>query len=408
MAAQLAVALMLLIGAGLLVKSSLLLGSRDLHFEPDHVLMFDWTLPVPQRPLGTYHGAPYFEIPTSPAVVFAQALDRLRTLSGVESAGGSSYPAVNSLIIPTVDVRLEPTSSARPGRVIEEVAYFLVTPGYFETIHAPVLSGRSVSEGDTRETPWVLVVNESAARTFWPAEDPVGKRVRLDTVPEEQVREVVGVVPDIPLRHAEVATRPMVYASYLQQPGRWRAPWRTLFGNMTFVVRTTGDPNAALPAVRQALAGIDPDRPVASAGTVRQHLDAAMRQFRYLVVLMTVLACTAVTLAGIGIYGTVAYTVGQRTSEIGIRKALGAQPWNIAILVARRAARVVIAGLAAGLAGALILTRLIASQLWGTASTDPEVYAVVSLLFVTTVAAACALPVRRAINADPAAAIRRE
>jgi putative ABC transport system permease protein len=269
------------------------------------------------------------------------------------------------------------------------------------------VSGRDFTTRDTAVATWVAIVNETCARRFWPGQDPIGKRLTLDTVPEEQPREVVGVVRDIPTRHAE-SPQPVIYASYLQQPSRYRAPWAGLFGQMLFMIRPTGDPLAIVPVARKAIAEIEPERPLANVTTMRSHLRAGTGQFRSFVWLVSVFAAVATLLAAIGTYGVMAYTVDQRTREIGIRRALGAGRREIMALVGRRAIAFVAAGLVWGLACALALTRLIRSQLWGVTPTDPMTFAGVSVLLVAIALLACVIPARRALSVDPTIALRNE
>jgi putative ABC transport system permease protein len=405
--AQLALALILLIGSGLLLNSFVRLVRRDLNFVPDGLVRLDFSVPADRyaKPIGSYGGYPYFEINPAPSATIQRVLDRLRALPGVESAGGISAPPVDAFVLATVQVRLTEAAS----RPVEppSAAYFIVTPDLFATIGTPVVRGREFTGRDVANAAWVAIVNETAARRFWPGEDPVGKGLTLDIVPEEQTREVVGIVRDIPTRHAE-DPQPVVYASFLQQPARYRAPWANLPGNMTFLLRATGDPAALVPAARRAVAEVEPDRPLAAASTVDAHMSNAMAKFRYSVVLVGVFAGMATLLAAIGTYGVMAYTVSQRTREIGIRRAMGAGPREIIAYVGRRALVLVAVGLAGGLAGALALTRFIASQLWGVTPTDPATFGAVSLVLAGVAAVACVGPVRRAIAVDPTIALRAE
>jgi putative ABC transport system permease protein len=293
------------------------------------------------------------------------------------------------------------------GATRPSAAYFLVTPDLFATLRTPIVHGRDFTDRDTAAVPWVAIVNEACARRFWPGEDPIGKRLTLDTVPEEQSRQVVGVVGDIPTRHAE-DPQPVIYASYLQQPSRYRAPWAGLFGQMLFIIRPAGDPSPVMASARRAIAEIDPQRPLVEVSTMESHMRAATGQFRSFVWLVSVFAAAAALLAAIGTYGVMAYTVSQRTREIGIRRALGAGPREIVALVGRRALACVAGGLVAGLASALALTRLIASQLWGVTPTDPVTFAGVSMLLVAIALAACVLPARRALSVDPTLALRND
>jgi len=399
---QLALALVLLIGSGLLLNSLLRQVQRDLNFDPDGLVRLDFDVPASRytKRIGSHNGFPYFEISTPPSQTHQRVLERLRGLPGVESVAGISAPPVDAFVLATMDVTLEDSTS-------NSATYFLATPGIFHTLRTPIVSGRDFTTRDTAAAPWVAVVNETAARRFWPGQDPIGKRLTLDTVPEEQPREVVGVVRDIPTRHAE-SPQPVIYASYLQQPSRYRAPWAGLFGQMLFMIRPTGDPLAIVPAAQKAIAEIEPERPLANVSTIRSHLRAGTGQFRSYVWLVSVFAAVATLLAAIGTYGVMAYTVDQRTREIGIRRALGAGRREIVALVGRRAIVFVAAGLVWGLAGALVLTRLIRSQLWGVTPTDPVTFAGVSVMLVAIALLACVIPARRALSVNPTIALRNE
>ena len=407
---QLALALVLLIGSGLLLNSLLRQVRRDLNFDPDGLVRVDYGVPVGSyaRRIGSYRGFPYFDIAPSASQAVDRALNQLRALPGVASVAGISAPPVDSFVLATMEVTLEgATPPSTTGATPPNAAYFLVTPNLFPTLRTPIVHGRDFSERDTAGTPWVAIVNETCARRFWPGEDPIGKRLTLDTVPEEQSRQVIGVVRDIPTRHTE-DPQPVIYASYLQQPARYRAPWTGLFGQMLFMIRPAGEPGGIMAAARQAIAEIDPQRPLVDVSTMKSHMVAATGQFRSFVWLISVFAVAAALLAAIGTYGVMAYTVSQRTREIGIRRALGASPREIVELVGRRALACVAGGLIVGLASALALTRLIASQLWGVSPTDPITFAGVSISLATIALAACVLPARRALSVDPTLALRND
>jgi putative ABC transport system permease protein len=270
----------------------------------------------------------------------------------------------------------------------------------------PVVRGRDVDPGDTIARPWVAIVNEAAARIFWPGRNPIGQSLRLDVVPEELPREVVGVVRDVPVRSGETGPRPVVYASYLQQPSRYRGPWGGMFGQMTYMLRYTGDPTRLVAEARRAVSEIEPDRPLGSIMTAGQRLGLGTRKLRYSVFLFAVLASSAVLLAGV--YGLFAHAVSQMTREIGIRKALGAGTGDVVAVVARHAIVTILCGLLPGCAGALLFGRLIASQLWGIAPADPATFAIVSVVLVAASVLACLAPARRAMAVDPAVALRHE
>jgi len=333
--------------------------------------------------------------------------ERLQAIPGAESVGGISFPPVDSLILPIVDVEIEGSTTLDRDRDALRAAYFLITPNFFRTMRTELLRGRDVNDADTVSGQWVVIVNETAARRFWPAEDPLGRRLTLDVVPDERPREVIGIVRDIPTRHGDLDPQPVIYASYLQQPSRYRGPFGTMFGQMTFVLRHAGDPLSLVPAVRSAVAEIEP-RPIAAVMTAEQRRALRTERLGYNLSLFGVLACTAALLAAVGIYGLLAYSVSIRTHEIGIRKALGASPLAIVRFIANYVIALICGGLALGVAGALALTRLIASQLWAVTPTDPSTYAVVSLVLIMIALAACLGPVRRAIAVDPTVALRAE
>lgn len=406
---QVAVALAVMVGAGLLASSALRLSMRRLHLEPSRALTFDVALPTDLTPLNSYRGFGYFEVGSAPAQTFARILDRLRDLPGVTSVGASSSPAINALVLPRFDVRLgRHRVDEVQGPAAGEAVYYVVTPDFFRATGTDMIRGRDVAESDTSHAPWVVVVNEAAARQFWPGKDPIGRWLSLDTVPEDQPRQVVGVVPNVPLRHDDLESQPVVYTSFRQQPARWRAPGPALFFGMTFVVRTPNDPHALLRRAQDAVARINPDLPLARADTIEAHLTMALARIRHSVRLLLALACAAVLLAAIGLYGTVAGLVGQRTKEIAIRRALGARTGHVLDLVVRRTVGIVAMGLAIGLCVAPLFARLLASQLWGIEPTDPLTYGLAALALVCVAVLATAWPSRRALRIDPAVILRDE
>jgi predicted lysophospholipase L1 biosynthesis ABC-type transport system permease subunit len=218
---------------------------------------------------------------------------------------------------------------------------------------------------------------------------------------------VIALVSDIPLaRQSDPA--PVVYTSYLQQPRYYPQPGATLLGRMTFMVRTTGDPMRLLPAARRVVAAIDPDRPLANAMTMEQQVSGLVPRRGYVVLAITVFAGMSMLLAAIGIYGVMSYSVAQRTREIGIRVALGAGAEQVVRLVGGRVLLVIGLGLSAGIGGALLLTRFLASQLWGVTATDPATFTGAIVLLIAAALAACVAPLRRATGVDPTVALRCE
>ena len=400
---QVALALILLIGLGLLTNSYLRLTYRELNFDATGLLTFEVRTAAPQRSLGRIDGQGYYELLTVPSQTMARIYERVNALPQVSSVGGISFPPVDSLILPVLNVRLDD----RPGEEELSAAYFLVTPRFFETMRTPVVRGREISDQDTQSSSWVAVVNEAAARQFWPGADPIGQRLTITIVPEERSREVVGVVRDIPTRHGQIDPQPVIYASYLQQPNRYRGPFGVMFGQMLFVIRQPGDPLSLVPLVRQAVAEIE-RRPIAAVMTAEERGRLGRARTQYPLMLLGALTWTAVLLAAMGVYGLLAYAVSVRTREIGIRKALGARSRAIALFIGRQVGIVVVTGLAIGIVGATSATHLLASQLWGVTPTDLRTFGAVTLLLVVVAVVACIRPLRRALAVDPSIALRTE
>jgi predicted permease len=273
---------------------------------------------------------------------------------------------------------------------------------------ARVVRGRDLNDFDTAASSWVAIINESMARRFWPGEDPIGKRLTLGVVSGERPREIVGVVADIPVRRDRAESQPVIYTSYLQQSPDYRGPIANMFGQMTFLLRTPGDPLSLVPAARSAVADVDPDHAITRIQMMEQYWGGGLRDKRILASVLGAFAFVATVLAAIGIYGVMAYSVAQRTREIGIRMALGAGPRKVLMLIGSRAVILISVGMAIGLAGSIALSRVIASQLWGIEPTDPATFTGVSLLLVAVALVASFVPARRAICVDPTEALRTE
>jgi putative ABC transport system permease protein len=427
-AVQIAVTVILLIGAGLLTKSFFSVISRDLQFDTARLLTFEFRVPPGDylQPRGTVDGLPYFAIDPPPWIVHERIYRGLQALPGVESVAASSTPMLNSLVVPTASISLgglhTPTATSPsasfaigvggvPAHLDERrsltAAYFLVTPDFFRSIRSSGLRGRDFGEHDTTGSEWVAIVNESAARRFWPDSDPLGRTFTILNAPDERPRKVIGIVRDIPLTR-EGEFRPAIYTSFLQQPTRYPLPGASLFGQMVFMVRTTGDPLSLLPAARRVAQEVDSDRPLANVATMDQRLQFVIPQRGYLAFAIGAFALIATLLAAIGIYGVMAYSVTQRTREIGIRVALGATTREVIALVGRHVILILALGLAVGLTGALAATQLLQSQLWGVTPNDPTTFALVSLIFLLVSLVAAFFPIRRAISVDPTTALRCE
>jgi|RhiMethySRZTD1v2_1073278.scaffolds.fasta_scaffold01576_5 putative ABC transport system permease protein len=426
-AAQIAVTMVLLIGAGLLMRSFLNVASRDLRFDTTRLLTFEVRFPpgdyVQRR--GSIAGLPYYEITPPPSLAFERMHRGLRAIPGTESVAGVSTQLLNSLVIPSATISLDGHGSSDSGasasfaigvganashldeRRTLTAAYFLVTPDFFTAIRSSKLRGRDFTDRDTTGGEWVAIINESAARRFWPDSDPLGQTFRILNSPEERPRKVVGIVRDIPLTR-EGEYRPAIYTSYLQQPSMYPSTGVGSFGQMVFMMRSTGDPMSLLPAARRVISDVAPELPLANVATMDQRLRFILPQRGYVVFATTAFALTGTLLAAIGIYGVMAYSVTQRTREIGIRVALGAAAHEVVALVGRRTFSIVALGLGVGLAGALATTQLLQSQLWGVTPTDPATFALVSLAFALVSLVAAFFPMRRAMAVDPTIALRCE
>jgi putative ABC transport system permease protein len=429
-AAQIAVTMILLVGAGLLMKSFVRVMSRDLRFDTERLLTFEVHVPTADylQRRGTVDGLPYFEISPPPSIALERIYRGLRGIPGAQAVAGASSPLLNSIVVPSATITLDAHTArtAPPGARsasfaigvggtpahLEErrsltAAYFLVTPEFFTSIRSSQLRGRDFTEHDTAAGEWVAIINESAAHRFWPESDPLGQMFTIVNSPEERPRKVIGIVRDIPLT-IEGEFRPAIYASYLQQPSGHPSVGANIFGQMMFMVRSMGEPMSLLPSARRVVSEVDSDRPLSNIATMEQRLQAVIPRRGYFVFAISAFALTATLLAAIGIYGVMAYSVTQRTREIGIRVALGAASREVISLVGRRVVLVVALGLLAGLGGALAATQLIQSQLWDVTPTDPSTFALVSVLFAFIALIAAFFPMRRALSVDPTIALRCE
>jgi len=373
------------VGAGLLIKSFLQLRDVSPGFNPSNVLSVRVSLPGAKYPKG------------EPRVqILRQTLEHLKSLPGVESAsavlslplGGDTFNVGRSLIREGRPATPEESSNA---------AYVVATPDYFRTLQIPVVSGRPFSDQDTEQTPQVVIVNESMARRLWPGESPIGKRITIWR-DEKFPREIVGVVGDTK-PSLDTDAGPQMYVPYAQD-----ANWT----GMSLVIRTTGEPASLVGAVRNEIHTLDKSIPVFNVKTMNDVLAISVGPRRTPMLLLSAFAAVALLLAMIGIYGVTAYHVTQRTQEIGIRMALGAQMGDVVKLVLKGGMTLALIGIGVGLAGAFALTRLISSLLFGVKPTDVATFVVVSLCLLVTALIACYLPARRATKVDPLVALRYE
>jgi putative ABC transport system permease protein len=382
---QLALSLVLLAGAGLMARSFLLLTSVDLGFQPKNILTF-WTGLSGAR----------FATPDSRISFDQQTLQQIQDLPGVDSAAlASSLPLTGPM---GVSVRIE-GRPAPPRDTQMNVAYQAITPAYFQVMRIPLIEGRLLSESDAKGAPAVVVVNREFVKKFFPNEDPLGKRIRI-SLGGSTSREVVGVAGDVREAGLAQGPAPEVYLPLFQS---WVSP-----GGATYLVRTNVEPLSLAPSIRREISLVDKDRPIALIQTMDHILSDASAQPRFRTNLLSLFSLLALVLTAVGLYGVMAYTVAQRSHEIGVRMALGARPRQILRLVAREGASLVGAGILLGLAGALALTRFLESLLYEIKPTDPAVFVGVAVLLAVVAFGACYFPARRAMRVDPMVALRHE
>jgi ABC-type antimicrobial peptide transport system permease subunit len=381
---ELALALMLLIGAGLLIRSFYRVLSVDPGFAPERVLTTNLSLTDSRYPN-----------PHERTRFFTEVLRRVESLPGVRSAAlGDSLPLCPYRAILRIRREL-----ATPNAPVEDSSSVLmsrltVSPGYFYTLGIPVLKGRTFTDHDDERSPKVAVVNETLARLMWPGENPVGRQLPL--IGENLT--VIGVVGNTRHEGLSQDVKAEIYVPYLQD-----AP-----SSMQLALRTASDPSSLVSAVRGEVAAIDPDEPIYQVATLEQTLSDSVAPRRFNMLLLGIFAFIALALSTVGIYGVMAFSVTQRTHEIGIRMALGAERRAVLGLVVREALRLTLVGILVGVAGAWALTRLLTSFPYAVRPTDPLTFLVVPAGLVAVAILASCIPARRAANVDPMVALRYE
>jgi len=407
-AGQLALALVSLTGAGLLARSFLRLEHAPLNADPSGVLTFQVAVPRGQYGKATadkYQGLPAWEFSSRPNEIFADLLDRVRSIPGVQSAAAAVLSPFNG----ADELTFAREGAAAPaGQNTNDALYATVSDGYFRTMKIPLVQGREFTDRDVVSSPWVAVISETMARRFWPDADPIGKRLTLRLSADEQPREIVGVARDTPSFIGERQSQPVLYIAFAQRPAHVQSSHAGTRIQMSFLLRTTGDPLRAIPAVRHAAAQVDPEMPVSNIELLDNTLGRAFQYPRAVSLLLGVFAAAAILLAAIGIYGVMAFGVAQRAREIGIRMALGASGGQVIRLVLRGAAVMLAAGVSVGVAGSFAVTRLLASLLWQITPTDAPTFAASAGVIVLVGVAASIVPAMRVLAVDPTIALRSQ
>ena len=379
---EMALSVVLLAGAGLLIKSLWLLGRVSPGFNPKGVLAARLSLPELKYPKGIER-----------AVVFQRVIERLEAIPGVENVGGvNDLPFSGSETSSSFDIEGMPLRSAEENRQADRRD---ISPDYFKALGIPLLKGREFTDQDNADSTNVIILNEDLARKYWPASDPLGQRIKLN----DKYWEIVGIVGDVKLLDLAARDKPELYRPCAQSGS---PPW------MFFAIRSRFGPESLIASVRNAVRDVVPDEPLYDVGTMEERVDASTAPRRLNAVLLGVFAALALLLSAVGTYGVIAYSVAQRTRELGIRMALGADRSDVLSMVTREGLALAGAGVALGVVAALGLTQFLASMLFSVRPADPLTFVSVSVLLVAIALVSSYIPARRATKVDPMVALRYE
>jgi predicted permease len=385
--AEIALSLVLLIGAGLLIRSFIRVQQVEPGFAPQNVLSMRLALV-----------GPAYSDEARRVSFYQQLWERIRRLPGVERAGGvSTLPLTGGIGWGSITIEGYQASS---GQSMIQSDMRVASAGYFETMKIPLIRGRFFTEQDTKESGRVVIVDENMARTYWPSADPVGKRLKFGRGDNNNNpwMTVVGVVATVKHYALDTDSRVALYTPHRQSGS----------GSLSIAARTTTDPVSVAAAITREARAIDPNLPVYDVKTMDQWLSESLARRRFAMLSLGLFALVAMILAAVGIYGVMSYSVAQRTREIGIRVALGAQTRNVLKLVIGQGMLLAGIGVGAGLIFAFAITRVMASLLFGVGATDPLTFAAIALLLAGVALLACWIPARRAAKVDPMMALRHE
>ena len=383
---EIALALVLLVGAGLMIRSFRSVTAVEPGFDPHNLL----TIAAPLQQ-ATYKDQQL------QLQFYERALPALSALPGVQSAAGVFRIPITGFATVIFTVQGQPV----PVGQEPNADYRTISHDYFRAMKMTLTRGRGFTERDNGEAPDAVIINEELARRFFPNEDPVGKRLQL-ALEKTRWREIVGVVANAKLSGLEAPTDPAIYLPFQQNT------WPNALRTGSLVVRTAGDPNNYRAAIRDVLRSVDPSLPITQLRTMDEIIADSLSQRRFNTALLLVFAVVAALLAAVGVYGVMSYLVTQRTHELGVRMALGARRGDILRLVAGDGAKLAVIGVAAGLMMALAMTRLMSGLLFGVSATDPWTFVLIALLFAAVATLASYLPARRAAGTDPVIALRRD
>jgi putative ABC transport system permease protein len=405
---EVALAMVLLVGAGLMINTVLHFEHVHPGLDPRNVLIAGINLPEGGKYLARVPGGDMERPSPQVRTFYQQLLERVAAAPGVDFVGMMSQIISGSTF--SILGRPVPPPDRRPG-----TAFVEVSPAFFRTLRIPLKMGRFLTAADNQNTPWAAVVNETFARRYFPNQDPIGQRLLLRYesyhIDEDQPREIVGVIGDVKHFGLREKPPPVVYASYLQQPPIFPGGSVTSYLAQNIFVRVA--PRSSWQKdfaadIRKVVANIDPDEPVTDITTMDRFLAHSIDNSQLVMRLLEIFAAMALLLAVIGIYGVMSYFVNERTHEIGIRIALGAERSSVLALITELGLKLAASGVFIGAALAFALTRLIARFLFGVSPADPITFAAVATLLLSIALLACYVPARRAMNVDPMTALRHE
>jgi len=389
MTAEITLSMVLVVGAILLLESFWRLQKIDPGFRTDHLLTMQVWLPTTR----------YAE-PSSVTTFYDQVLRRIEALPGVEAAGAVSFRPFNGMgVATTLDIEGRTRSSFDDFFV----PYRVVAPRHTQMLGQPLVRGRDIVDSDVAESEGVTVINQAMAQRFWPNEDPIGKHIRPDFDKRQTPWDVngpprwltiVGVVSNIKENRLNEQPPPEFYVSYRQFPSSF----------MFLMVRTTGPPEKLAPSIQEAVRDVDPDEAIANVRTMDDAIDSVAPRFN--VQLLVAFAAIAMALSAVGVYGVTSYAIGQRTQEIALRMAIGARAADVLTMIIREIFNLAVAGIVVGAASAFVLTRAMATLLYGISRSDFTTYAAASIAIFVVMLLACYIPARRATKVDPIGALK--